>query len=72
MIRKILDKLPKKLMQKLGLVYPIDYWMIDDNTVMPIACGSKATAQLVVKKEFNGEEWRIYGPVRKWRCAWDK
>ena len=46
--------------------YYIDFWMIDDNTMMPIACGNKETAYEVVKEEFNGEYWRIYGPVRKW------
>ena len=67
-----INRLPRKLLKKLGLMYSIDFWMVDDNTMMPIACGNLATAQQVVKEDFNGEEWRIYGPVTKWYYKWDK
>lgn len=38
----------------------VTFWMVDDNTVMPIACGDEKTAREVVENEFNGEYWRIY------------
>lgn len=50
---KIFNKLFKK-------PRAVTFWMVDDNTVMPIACGDEKTAREVVEKEFNGEYWRIY------------
>jgi hypothetical protein len=36
------------------------FYMIDDNTVMPIACDSYEKAVEIVNNEFNGELDRIY------------
>ena len=36
------------------------FYMIDDNTVMPIACDSYEKAVEIVNKEFDGELDRIY------------
>ena len=40
--------------------YTKTFWMIDDNTTMPIACGDEKTAREVVEQEFNSEYWRIF------------
>lgn len=36
------------------------FYMIDDNTVMPIACDSYEKAVEIVNNEFDGELDRIY------------
>ena len=36
------------------------FYLIDDNTVMPIACDSYEKALEIVNTEFNGETDRIY------------
>ena len=36
------------------------FYMIDDNTVMPIACDSYERAVEIVNNEFDGELDRIY------------
>ena len=38
----------------------ITFYMVDDNTVMPIACDSYEKALEIVNTEFNGETDRIY------------
>lgn len=39
---------------------PTTYWMVDDDTVMPIACDSYEEALEIVNKYFDGEVERIY------------
>ena len=61
-----------RLLEKLHLAYHVNFWFVDDNTTMPIACGSEETARLVAKEEFNDEQWRVVGPIGKWYRVWDK
>ena len=35
------------------------WYLVDDNTVMPIACDTYERALEIVNKDFSGEIWRI-------------
>lgn len=36
------------------------WYMVDDNTAMPIACDSLERAKQIINEEFDGEMWRLY------------